>query len=383
MKRLIINICTSLVVLVVFALIMLSNNSMEILKFISDNTILIYFIVLIVVFTIYYSIKLSKRKKEHKYKTKVDTSNVSSEFSELYERLYTNCIGELEKLRKKVAIRETIQYILYFALIVGYFFGDTNQPIIDRDVDAVISLVGIGLGILGAILTYFNVKYKKKYAKEYKKKIISEFVKLVDNNLTYQEEIDSKLAESEYKLASFDNKDYNNFEVTDEIVGNVDGKYNIKVWDLGITKITGSGKSRDVERIFKGMFTVTECNNNLEGRVKICKNKQSNNENKIKIDSETFEKYFDVYSSDKILALRILTHDIMEMLVDFHNKYDLNFEIVLDNNKIYLRFATVDMFEPKVFGSSIKQELLYTEFVILKFILELTKKINEVQSNVQ
>ena len=62
------------------------------------------------------------------------------------------------------------------------------------------------------------------------------------------------------------------------------------------------------------------------------------------MDSEEFEKIFDVFSKDKILAMQILTADVMESLIKFKNKYDIDFEIVLMNNNIYLRFFVSNMF---------------------------------------
>ena len=55
------------------------------------------------------------------------------------------------------------------------------------------------------------------------------------------------------------------------------------------------------------------------------------------MDSKEFEKYFDIYSENKIVAMQILTSDIMESLIEFYNKYQLEYEIVFRNNTIYLK----------------------------------------------
>ena len=46
------------------------------------------------------------------------------------------------------------------------------------------------------------------------------------------------------------------------------------------------------------------------------------------------------------------------------------------NNNIYLRFFVSNMFEPKIFGSSMDKELIYIYYIILNFIVEITEKIN-------
>ena len=100
------------------------------------------------------------------------------------------------------------------------------------------------------------------------------------------------------------------------------------------------------------------------------------------MDSEEFEKSFDVLSENKILAMQILTADVMESLISFKNKYDIDFEIVLMNNKIYLRFFVSNMFEPQIFGNSMDKELIYTYYIILDFVVEITEKINKVINDV-
>ena len=382
MNRVFIKLLTTFLVVGIMVFISFSAKGLQIGDSVLKNPIVIYAVFIAVALCVPYGLKYLKKRKKEKYVTKVDTTNVAQDFDSLYSTLYSQCIGELEVLRKKVRTRQIIQYILYFALLVGYIFSKTKFVIIDKQTDEIIAITGMMLGVIGIVLTYFNVKYTKNYKQTYKQKIISGFIKLVDEKLVLVDNVDEKLASDEYSFADFDRQSYNRFSANDQIYGNIQGN-DLKVWDLDIKMITVSGKSKEVQDIFQGVFASINCSNNLQGVVKISKNKQFKDLNKINLDSESFEKYFDVYSTNQILALRILTHDIMEMLVAFYNRYNLDFEIVFNNDKIYIRFATVDMFEPRVFGKSIKKELLYTEYVILKFILELIKKVNEVQLNIE
>ena len=43
--------------------------------------------------------------------------------------------------------------------------------------------------------------------------------------------------------------------------------------------------------------------------------------NKIKLDSPEFEKKFDVVCDDQILAVRLMTADVMAEMVDIREKY--------------------------------------------------------------
>ncbi len=60
--------------------------------------------------------------------------------------------------------------------------------------------------------------------------------------------------------------------------------------------------------------------------------------NKLEMDSSEFEKKFDVFASDKIIGMQILTADIMEEILQFKNKIKEDFDIFINNNVIYLRF---------------------------------------------
>src|SRR5699024_2707048 len=107
------------------------------------------------------------------------------------------------------------------------------------------------------------------------------------------------------------------------------------------------------------------------------------NSGSVEMDNSIFEKYFDVYSENELLTMRILTHDVMNTLVDFYIKYNLPFEIVLSNNIIYLRFFTGKMFELKIFGKSLDKDLLFTHYNILNFVMTVSNNINKVLQEIE
>ena len=61
----------------------------------------------------------------------------------------------------------------------------------------------------------------------------------------------------------------------------------------------------------------------------------------VQTDSTEFEEYFDVFSFDPIETLRILTADVMQIMVDFRKQKDIKFEVTIKEKKIYIRFFTV------------------------------------------
>ena len=268
---------------------------------------------------------------------------------------------------------------------MGFLFGRAEFVIISPSIDAILPIVGIISFFVGFIFTFINYKYKKTYTSTYKNEIISNFIKLLNDKLIYKPDFNtSRQIQRDYIEANFENRNFNRFYQDDYIEGNLDTDISVKMVDVHLQNVTGSGKNRHTEEIFQGIFGLTKCSKDINTYIKISKNKIKlfDNNSRVEMDSQEFEKYFDIYSEDKILAMRILTADTMEYLINFYEKYKLEFEIVFRNDKIYLRFFTGPMFEPKVFGNSMDKELLFIYYSILDFVLQVTKKINKTLQDV-
>lgn len=77
--------------------------------------------------------------------------------------------------------------------------------------------------------------------------------------------------------------------------------------------------------------------------------------------------------------MQLLTADIMEILIDFQNKNNIKYDIIINNNIIYLRFHCGNMFEAQSIKKGIfEEESLRKYYNILKFTYELSNKIIEV-----
>ena len=137
--------------------------------------------------------------------------------------------------------------------------------------------------------------------------------------------------------------------------------------------------------VYEGIFSVTQLDIYLSDEIRIEKNKYSLKLdcNKVEMDNNEFEKYFDVYSHSNILAMQVLTHDVMEELVQFYNTYKIKFEIIMKNHNIYIRFDTGVMFEPNILKSSNDQNTLWIYYNILQFVTNVTIKINTLLKNLE
>ena len=77
--------------------------------------------------------------------------------------------------------------------------------------------------------------------------------------------------------------------------------------------------------------------------------------------------------------MQLLTADIMEILIDFQNKNNIKYDIIINNNIIYLRFHCGNMFEPEAVNKDVFDEKnLEKYYNILQFTSELSNKVIEI-----
>lgn len=335
------------------------------------------FIVAITIFIINFITAITKKRGDNDY---MKLENMPQEFKEIYNKLYSKNAPQLEELRKSVLNK----YII-FGIVLLLVFVITISIIPEHKLDGSVfeAIVTIFLGIM-LVFVILMQKYKKRYVQAYKHNIISKFVKLVNENLQYKDiEALGINARPDYINANFDARHFNRFFQDDYIEGKLENDVKINIFDIHIQNVVKRGKDTHVEEIFQGIFAKVISSKNIDTTVKISRNKLKilDSKNRIQMDSGEFEESFDVYANDKITAMRILTSDVMECLIDFKNKYKLDFEIVFKNNIIYARFFTGPMFEPKIIGNAMDESLIFRYYTILKFIIEITQTVNSTKDN--
>lgn len=127
---------------------------------------------------------------------------------------------------------------------------------------------------------------------------------------------------------------------------------------------------------FHGLFAKILMNKSIESELKIMQDGKLFFDNKLKMDSSKFEKYFDVKASNPIIGMQLLTADVMEELIEFENKTKMKFDIIIRNNELYLRFHSGEMFEVRnLKNSSLDKESIQKYFYMLNFTYNLSKRL--------
>ncbi len=230
--------------------------------------------------------------------------------------------------------------------------------------------------LFGFSITFYEIK-SFNYQNFYKNTIIKLLVTNYDKNLQYTH--NKKIPKALYDKAEFENYAY--FTSNDYIHGKIDGIIPIVLGDICTKSLSESdGITKPATTIFQGLFSTIKLPTNLNSNIKILSNKTNlqkllKNKDNLTMDSQEFEKNFDIFSNNKLLAMQILTSDIMDYIVSFKSENNINFEIIIKNEYLYLRIHCSDMFEPKTTEEAVDYDTLYKYYQHLDFICTLNKKI--------
>ena len=132
------------------------------------------------------------------------------------------------------------------------------------------------------------------------------------------------------------------FQSKDYINGIIDENIELKMSYINTYKkeiCTIDGKQH-VEKIetFKGIFGCVNIDKNINAEVIIDLNdfKRKYNIKRIELDSIEFEKSFDCFSNNKVVALQILTPEVLEKINKLCDIFKKSMQIRIYNNTIYV-----------------------------------------------
>ncbi len=302
-------------------------------------------------------------------------------FNEVYEQVHKESFEELEILRKKSKKR-----IFITLLVVGVFIAFIVFFLNKADIGEImyggqaIFVTTFCVAIFIIIITIICAASKTKYTPTFKEKVIGPFIKNIDENLQYRpnEGISSVI----YRMGEFEG--YDNYYTEDLIIGKLDEKYNFQMAEVKTEEeSTDSDGDTHTSIVFYGLFGNIECAKNIGTKFKVRSDKgifgkMFKGKTKVEMDSQEFEKYFDVYGDNKIIVMQILTSEVMSTMIDFIQQSKIKYELTINKDQIYIRFHTGGLFEPSLFKNSLDYSMLKKYYDILDFVFKVTREINSV-----
>jgi len=234
------------------------------------------------------------------------------------------------------------------------------------------------INIIIFIISLFFRKKQRKYNTVFKEIIIKKLIENFYNNIEYfpNKQMPRRIYDEErYEY-------YNRYYSDDYIEAKINNKYDIGMAEVRTveesTRRDSNGRTHTTRTTkFHGIFAKIVIDKSINSELKIKRNGSAAfSKNRLEMDSSEFEKYFDVSSTNKIIGMQLLTADVMEELIEFENKTNMRYDIVIKNNNIYLRFHSGTMFEPQALKKGIiNKESLQKYFYMLNFTYNLSDKI--------
>ena len=268
-------------------------------------------------------------------------------------------------------------------------------------------IFAIIFNVLTYVIVYVCVGGSKQHSKFnslYKDRIIQTLIANFYTNLEYFPNKEMP----EYIYEKLDYEYYDTYESDDYFEALIDNKYSIQMAEIKTERIetddynfnnknmyrtpyekqfdrynVGNTNTRHITE-FHGLFSKIVIDKSINSTLKIMPNSIiSLDSNKLNMDSSEFEKYFDVSASDKIIGMQLLTSDVMQDLVNFKIKTNIQYDITIINNEIYIRFHSGEMFEAENINNSLNKAEIEKYFYMLNFTYNLSKKLIDVINETQ
>ena len=235
--------------------------------------------------------------------------------------------------------------------------------------------------LIAFIITGLLGKKQNAYKLEFKQVIIKKLISNFYDNLEYYPL--KEMPERIYEKPNY-NEYYNEYHSEDYFEGQIKNKYYIdmaEVFTEHVETHTDSEGNTHTTRttIFHGLFAKVTSEKSITSELRIVQDKVGrHNRNRLNMDSSEFEKYFDVITDNRIIAMQLLTADVMEEMIEFENKTNMKYDIVIKGNEIYLRFHCGNMFEPQAIRKGIiNKAQLEKYFYMLNFTYNLSNRLIE------
>ena len=307
-------------------------------------------------------------------------------FNEVYEQVHKESFEELEILRKK-AKRKLFRSLLIIGIVivfVVFFFKKANSDYFMSGRQTIFLFYFSAVIVMIFIIIVVAIS-KTKYTPTFKEKVIGPFIKNIDKNLQYKpnEGISSVI----YRMGEFEG--YDNYYTEDLIIGKLDEKYSFQMAEVRTEEeSTDSDGDTHTYTVFHGLFGNVECAKNIETTFKVRSDKgvlgkMFKGKTKVEMDSQEFEKYFDVYGDNKIIVMQILTSEVMSTMIDFIQQSKIKYELTINKDQMYIRFHTGGVFEPSLFKNSLDYSMLKKYYDIIDFVFKVTREINSVIEKVE
>ena len=298
-------------------------------------------------------------------------------FDQMYQELSKKHRPHLEAIRNSIKRKLWVAgaFFFFMALLGLWFFQNFGMHIL------------VFISMLFLLCMHF---LKRPYVRYFRENVAKSFVALVDESLSYSPEPpNSRLILSDYHIPGFDGSGFLGTRAMRPVstVGSpglsnyITGRLDNKPFYLCCMSLDATGNKDKTK--FKGLFVSMKAAKPLNGFIKAQRKIFQLNilgsgfipkSEAKKMDSPAFERDFSVGSNDQITAMKYLTADVMELLINFKNelidvqtRFDrslipqnpnhINLDFFWRGDEIYMRIGNKKMFKPTLRDPMCKDSL--------------------------
>lgn len=314
--------------------------------------------------------------------------NTDEKFEQIYSKILEENSQILEELRHETKDELTTFWIFSSIIVVIILI-----LLLVHSIVSIIILFLLLFFVIPKIVPNYEKSKTYKYENYFKTKIIRTLLNSLNKTIEYfpTDGINSSI----YNEAEFEA--YSKYTSDDLIHGSLNNNCNFEMSEV-LTEIYTGVKYNPYSIAFSGLFAKIETPKTFNTRlylrkaqkpidvvikfldkistdISIAFSKNTIKNLKIDLDSPEFERYFDVYCTDKIAAMKLLSSDVMQLLIDFQKEMNIDCELTIKSNFIYIRFMSGELFEPAVSQCALDKDTFYKYYRILDFLFRLSNKL--------
>lgn len=293
---------------------------------------------------------------------------MEKDFDSIYGEIHDTEFFNLKNPLKKYIIILMIMIILTIVYIIAFFKI------------AGIELLGVAILMGWLVFLFEMLKCKSKYINLYKEKVVKTVVKNYKETLNYEEK--GNITLNFYKDSGFNDKIFS-VKSIDGIYGSINENAFLNssyIYTKVKEDVLVDGKRKtEIQDGFYGFFGMILVKNSINANIMIKSNdfKRTYDKKRIEFESAEFEKNFDCFSDNKIVAMQVLSLDCIEKINKLYSEIKKPLEICIKDDKIYFRILMDNIFLPSKIGNVVKREKLLKIYNVINFSSELGKSIAE------
>ena len=293
-----------------------------------------------------------------------------SEFEEFFNTSLTTDLENLDLRRKRIVNRFLITIFGILLPSVAVFFLTELYA-------------GIAVSVIITLLLFFFWVRDKLFVRDFKQQIINRIVYFISPGLTYDP--GAHISPSEFVASRIFLTSIDRHRGDDLVYGKIDKtsfRFSEFKAEYKTTNTDSKGRTSTTwHTIFKGLFFIADFNKDFSGSTVVLPNSfgkgfgfmkkimgMGRREEIVKLEDVTFNKQFNVYSDDQVMARYILSTSLMKRITEFRKKHNNSVYISFVDSHMYLGIShNKDLFEPSYMKSLTRFDVVkdYFEDLVL------------------